>query len=49
MKKGYLAMAKINLELAEEFLAVEDRSQCKYESYILQNSKYVLESEECGG
>ncbi|MGM9571220.1 MAG: CopG family ribbon-helix-helix protein [bacterium] len=49
MKNGYLAMAKINLELAEEFLAVEDRSQCKYESYILQNSKYVLESEECGG
>lgn len=45
MKKGYLAMAKINLELAEEFLEIENKTEGNYENYLIQSGKYVLESE----
>lgn len=45
MKKGYLAMAQINLEIAEEFLEIENKTQGNYENYLLQGGKLTLESE----
>jgi len=45
MKKGYLAMAQINLEIAEEFLEIENKTEGNYENYLSEGGNLILERE----